>query len=416
MELKRVVVTGLGSLTPVGLNVPDMWSALLTGVSGAGVITHFDAEKYKCRIACELKGFDPLNYFDRKEARKLDPFAQYAIVAADEAIKDSGIADESINKSRVGVIWGSGVGGVTTFQSECVDFVKGGYIPRFSPFFVPKMIVDICAGHLSIKYGFRGPNFATSAACASSAAAIGMALDFIRTGKASAIVTGGSEASVTECGIGGFGSMQALSTRNDDPATASRPFDKDRDGFVLGEGAGALVLEELEHAKARGAKIYAEITGSGFTADAYHITASHPEGQGAAEAMRIAVEDSGMKLEDVDHINTHGTSTPIGDISEPKAVVGLFGEHASKISLNSTKSMTGHLLGAAGSVEAVATVLSLKNGIIPPTINHFTDDPAIAPLDYTFNHSVKRDIEFALSNAFGFGGHNVCLAFRKWRG
>lgn len=414
MNLKRVVVTGIGALTPVGNNVPDLWANLQAGVSGAGQITRFDTEKFKCHIACELKGFDPTAYFDRKEARKIDLFTQYGMVAVDEAITDSQLLDSKPDPDRVGVIWGSGMGGVTTFQQELSDYVSGGLTPRFSPFFVPKTIIDICAGMLSIKYGFRGPNYSTVAACASSAMAISDAFNNIRYGKADAMVAGGSEAAVTEAGIGGFSNMQALSTRNDDPATASRPYDKDRDGFVLGEGAGALILEELEHAKARGAHIYAEITGTGLTADAYHITASHPEGLGAQNAMRQAVIDSGMQLTDVDHINTHGTSTPVGDISEPKAIADLFGEHAKNISVNSTKSMTGHLLGAAGAVEAIATVLALKHGVIPPTINHFTDDPQIAPLDFTFNKAVKRDINFALSNAFGFGGHNACLAFRKY--
>ena len=414
MNLKRVVVTGLGSLTLIGNNTRDTWEAMLGGVSGTSLITHFNPEKFKCKIACELKGFDPLNFFDRKQARKLDPFAQYGIVASEEAIIDSGISDENCDKLRVGVIWGSGNGGVLTFQEEVNTYVTGNYEPRFSPFFCPKMISNICAGHISIRHGFLGPNYCTVAACASSAIAIADAFNLLRLGKADIIVAGGSEAAVTECSIGGFSSMQALSFRNDDPATASRPFDRDRDGFVLAEGAAAIVLEELEHAKARGAKIYAEITGCGLSADAYHITASHPEGNGAYEAMRLAVEESGMRLEDVDHINTHGTSTPIGDISEPKAIARLFGDHAKKISLNSTKSMTGHLLGAAGSVEAIATVMAIKEGIVPPTINHFNDDPNIEPLDFTFNKAVKRDINFALSNAFGFGGHNATLAFRKY--
>lgn len=413
MNLKRVVVTGLGSLTPIGNDVATMWQAMLAGVSGAGLITHFDPKDFKCKIACEVKDFDPLNFFDRKECRKLDPFSQYGLVATEEAIKDSGI-DNGVDKSQIGVIWGSGNGGVLTFQEEISEYVKSGNIPRFSPFFCTRMISNICAGHISIKHGFRGPNYCTVAACASSAIAISDAFNLIRLGKAKAIIAGGSEAAVTECSIGGFSSMQALSFRNDDPKTASRPFDKDRDGFVLAEGAAALVLEELEHAKSRGAKIYAELTGCGLSADAYHITASHPEGNGAYDAMRLAVEESEMRLEDVDHINTHGTSTPIGDISEPKAIARLFGEHAKKINLNSTKSMTGHLLGAAGSVEAIATILAIKNGIIPPTINHFTDDPEIEPLNFTFNKPEKREINFALSNAFGFGGHNVCLAFRKY--
>ncbi len=414
MNLKRVVVTGLGTLTPIGNNVAQYWDALLKGVSGAGLITHFDASNYKCKIAAEVKGFDPNEHFDRKEARKLDPFTQYGMVVVDEAIRDAGLDQEALNPDRVGVIFGSGMGGCGTFESEVLSFASANQNPRFSPFFITKTITDICAGQISIKYGFRGPNYSTSAACASASMAISDAFMYLRLGKADVMITGGSEAAVIPCGIGGFSCMQALSTRNDDPATASRPFDKDRDGFVLGEGAGALVLEELEHAKARGAKIYAEITGCGLSADAYHIAASHPEGLGATNAMRLAVEDSEMQLTDVDHINTHGTSTPVGDISEPKAVVSLFGEHANKITLNSTKSMTGHLLGAAGAIEAIATILAVKNDIIPPTINHFTDDPEIAPLDFSFNKPTHRRVDFALSNAFGFGGHNACLAFRKY--
>ena len=414
MELKRVVVTGIGSLTPIGKDVPTMWEALLAGVSGADVITYFDTEKFKCHIACELKSYNPLDYFDRKEVNRLDRFTQYALVSVEEAVKDSAVLEGAVDKDRIGVVWGSGFGGINTFQSESIEFYKGGCVPRFSPFFIPRTITDICPGQISIKYGLKGPNYSTSAACASSAVSLGDAFNIIRLGKADVVITGGSEAAVSESGIGAFSSMQALSTRNDDPKTASRPFDKDRDGFVLGEGAAALVLEELEHAKARGAKIYAEMTGWGATADAHHITAPHPDGVGAAAAMRLAVEESGMKLEDVVHINTHGTSTPIGDIAEPKAVATLFGEHAKDISLNSTKSMTGHLLGGAGALEAVITILSIKNDIIPPTINHFADDPRIEPLDFTFNAPRRREVDFALSNAIGFGGHNVSLAFRKW--
>jgi 3-oxoacyl-[acyl-carrier-protein] synthase II len=414
MELKRVVVTGLGALTPVGNNVSELWENLIAGVSGAGMITHFDATKFKCRIAAELKGFDPLNYFDKKEMRLLDGYTVYGLVSVDEAIRDAGLADENIDKSRFGVVWGSGMGGVTSLQDEIIEYALNGRTPRFSPYWVPKVITDICAGQIAIRYGLRGPNYCTVAACASSAAAISDAFNLIRLGKAEMMIAGGSECAVTEVGIGGFGNMRALSTRNDDPWTASRPFDLDRDGFVLGEGAGTLVLESLEHALARGAKIYAELTGAGLSADAYHITASHPEGLGVIDAMRQAVEESGMKVTDVDHINTHGTSTPIGDISEPKAIMGLFGEHAYKMALNSTKSMTGHLLGAAGAVEAIATILAIKNGMVPPTINHFHDDPQIPALDFTFNHAKPRDVQFALSNAFGFGGHNVCLAFRKY--
>ncbi len=413
MNLKRVVVTGLGSLTPIGNNVATTWQAMLAGVSGANLITHFDASQFKCKIACEVKGFDPLDYFDRKECRKLDPFTQYGLVASEEAIKDSGI-DTCGDKARIGVIWGSGNGGVLTFQEEIRSYVQGGEVPHFSPFFCTRMISNICAGQISIKHGFRGPNYCTVAACASSAIAISDAFNLIRLGKADTIVAGGSESAVTECSIGGFGSMQALSFRNDDPQTASRPFDKDRDGFVLAEGAGALVLEELEHALARGAKIYAELTGCGLSADAYHITASHPEGLGVINAMRQAVEESGMDITDVDHINSHGTSTPIGDISEPKAILGLFGDHAYRMAINSTKSMTGHLLGAAGAVEAIATILAIQNNIVPPTINHFNDDPQIPALGFIFNHAANRKVDFALSNAFGFGGHNVCLAFRKY--
>ncbi len=413
-SLKRVVVTGLGALTPIGNNVPALWDALLKGVSGAGLITHFDPTHYKVRIAAEVKGFNPEDYFDRKEVRKLDRFTQFGMVVAEEAIRDAGLDLEKFNPDRVGVIFATGMGGSESFQNEILSFASNQDNPRFSPFFITKTIGDICAGQISIKYGFRGPNYSTSAACASASMAISDAFMYIRLGKADAILTGGSEAPIIQSGIGGFSSMQALSTRNDDPLTASRPYDKDRDGFVLGEGAGALVLEELEHAKARGAKIYAEITGCGLTADAFHIAASHPEGLGAMNAMRMAIEDSEMALTDVDHINTHGTSTPIGDISEPKAVVSLFGEHAQKITLNSTKSMTGHLLGAAGAVEAIATILSMRNDVIPPTINHFTDDPDIAPLDFSFNKPTHRRVDFALSNTFGFGGHNACLAFRKY--
>ena len=414
MELKRVVVTGLGALTPIGNNVSELWKGLTAGVSGAGPITHFDAEKFKCRIAAELKGFDPLNHFDKKEMRLLDGYTVYGLVTVDEAMHDAGLVDENIDKARAGVVWGSGMGGVTSLQDEIIEYATNGRTPRFSPYWVPKVITDICAGQIAIRYGLRGPNYCTVAACASSAAAISDAFNLIRLGKADVMVVGGSECAVTEVGIGGFGNMRALSTRNDDPWTASRPFDLDRDGFVLGEGAGTLILEELDHALARGAKIYAEVTGAGLSADAYHITASHPEGLGVIDAMRQAVVESGMQLTDVDHINTHGTSTPIGDVSEPKAIVGLFGDHAFKMVINSTKSMTGHLLGAAGAVEAIATILTIKNGLVPPTINHFNDDPQIPALDFTFNQAKEREVRFALSNAFGFGGHNVCLAFRKY--
>lgn len=414
MELKRVVVTGLGALTPIGNDVPTLWESLTKGVSGGGPITHFDATKFRTRIAAELKGFDPLKYFDRKEMRLLDGYTVYGLVAVDEAMRDAELNDENIDKSRMGVIWGSGMGGVQSLQEEMMEYAVNGRTPRFSPYWVPKVIIDICAGQIAIRHGLRGPNYCTAAACASSAAAINDAFNLIRLGKADAMIAGGSECAVIESGIGGFANMRALSTRNDDPQTASRPYDKDRDGFVLGEGAGTLVLEELEHALRRGAKIYAEITGAGLSADAYHITASHPDGLGVIDAMRQAVEESGMQPTDVDHINTHGTSTPIGDISEPKAIVGLFGNHAYKMAINSTKSMTGHLLGAAGAVESIATILTIKHGIVPPTINHFTDDPDIPALDFTFNHAQRREVNFALSNAFGFGGHNVCLAFRKY--
>ena len=414
MELKRVVVTGLGALTPIGNDVPTLWESLVAGVSGGGPITHFDTTKFRTKIAAELKGFDPLEHFDRKEMRLLDGYTVYGLVAVEEALRDAGLTDETIDKARMGVVWGSGMGGVTSLQDEIIEYATHDRTPRFSPYWVPKVIIDICAGQIAIRYGLRGPNYCTAAACASSAAAISDAFNLIRLGKADAMIAGGSECAVMEAGIGGFGNMRALSTRNDDPQTASRPFDRDRDGFLLGEGAGTLVLEELEHALARGAKIYAEVTGVGLSADAYHITASHPEGLGVIDAMRQAVEESGMKLEDVDHINTHGTSTPIGDISEPKAIVGLFGEHAYRIGINSTKSMTGHLLGAAGAVESIATILAIKNGVIPPTINHFNDDPDIPALDFTFNKARRREVRFALSNAFGFGGHNVCLAFRKY--
>lgn len=414
MEMKRVVITGLGALTPIGNNANEFWQGLVNGVSGAAPITHFDATNAKTTFACEVKNFNDSDFFDRKEARKYDKFSQYGLVAATQAMEDSDLDLENIDKDYAGVIWASGIGGIQTFEDEITDFVKGDGTLRFSPFFIPKMIADICAGHISIKYGFRGPNFCTVSACASSAQALNEAFMYIRLGKAKVMITGGSEAAVTHAGIGGFSSMKAISQRNDDPTTASRPFDKDRDGFVLGEGAGALILEELEHAKARGARIYAEIGGCGCTADAYHMTAPHPEGLGAMSAMRLAIEDAELKLEDIDHINTHGTSTPLGDIAEIKAIVNLFKDHALNININSTKSMTGHLLGAAGAVEAIATTLSIYNGIVPPTINHFTDDDNLPKLNYTFNKAQKRDIKVALSNAFGFGGHNVSLLFKKY--
>lgn len=414
MEMRRVVVTGLGALTPIGNNIEEYWNGLVNGVSGAAPITHFDASQAKTQFACELKNFDGNKFFDRKEIRKYDKFAQYGIVAADQAMTDSGINLENLDKDRAGVIWASGIGGIITFQEEITSFAKGDGALRFSPFFIPKMIADICAGHISIKYDLRGPNFATVSACASSANAIADAFMYIKTGKADVMVCGGSEAAISEAGVGGFSSMHAISQRNDDPSTASRPFDKDRDGFVLGEGAGALILESYEHAIARGAKIYAEICGAGLTGDAHHMTAPHPEGRGAMNAMKEALREANLALEDIHHINTHGTSTPLGDIAEISAIEKLFGEHAKNININSTKSMTGHLLGAAGAIEAIATVLAVYNGIVPPTINHFTDDPEIPQLNFTFGKAQKREIKGALSNTFGFGGHNACLAFKKY--
>jgi len=414
MELKRVVVTGLGALTPIGNNVEQYWNGLVNGVSGAAPITHFDASKFKTRFACEIKNFDVNEFIDRKEARKMDKFTQYAMVASDEAIVDSQLDLENIDKDRVGVIWGAGIGGLETFQNEMLNFSTGDGSPRFNPFFIPKMIADIAPGQISIKYGFRGPNFATVSACASSSNAIIDALNYIRLGYADVMVSGGSEATVAIAGIGGFNALQALSTRNDDPQTASRPFDKDRDGFVSGEGAGALILEEYEHAKARGAKIYAELLGGGLSADAYHITAPHPEGLGAKNVMLNCLKDAGLKPEDVDAINMHGTSTPLGDIAESKAILDVFGDHAFTININSTKSMTGHLLGAAGAVEAIASILAIKHGIVPPTINHFTDDDQIdSRLNFTFNKAQKRNVKVAMSNTFGFGGHNACVLFKK---
>lgn len=414
MQMRRVVVTGLGALTPIGLSVPEFWDSLVKGVSGAAPITYFDASKAKTQFACELKNFDGSAYFDRKEIRKYDPFSQYGIIASDEAVKDCGANFDTLDKDRIGVIWASGIGGIHSFQQEVKDFFRGDGSFRFSPFFIPKMIADICAGHISIRHDLRGPNFATVSACASSANAIADAALYIKVGKADMMVCGGSEASVVESSLGGFSALTAISSRNDDPKTASRPFDKDRDGFVLGEGAGAIILEELEHALARGAKIYAEVMGSGLTADAYHMTASHPEGRGATMAMKLALEEGNLELNSVDHINTHGTSTPVGDISEPKAIEALFGEHAKTININSTKSMTGHLLGAAGAAEFIATVLTIVNGIVPPTINHFTDDPEIADLNFTFNKAQERDVNVALTNTFGFGGHNASIALKKY--
>ena len=415
MKVRRVVVTGLGALTPIGNNVPDFWNGLVNGVSGANTITKFDASKFKTQFACELKNFDPLKYFDRKEARKYDSYAQYGLAAADEAVKDAGMNLETINLDRVGVIFSSGIGGISTFYEEVTTFVNGDGTPRFSPFFIPKMISDIAAGHISIKYGFRGPNFCIVSACASSSNAMVDALNYIRWNKADMFVVGGSEAAINPPGVGGFNALHALSTRNDDPTTASRPFDIDRDGFVIGEGAGVLIFEELEHAINRGAKIYGEVAGGGMSADAYHMTSPHPDGLGAVLAMRAAIEDAGFKPEDIDHINTHGTSTSLGDVAETKAIVQLFGAYASKISLNSTKSMTGHLLGAAGAIEGIATILSVKNDIIPPTINHFTDDPEIpAEVKIVFGTAEKRIVNAALSNTFGFGGHNASIIFKKF--
>ncbi|HRY31479.1 MAG TPA: beta-ketoacyl-ACP synthase II [Bacteroidales bacterium] len=417
MQLKRVVVTGMGALTPVGNNLSEFWENLLRGVSGASPITRFDATRYKSQFACDVKNFDPLAFFDRKEARKYDLYAIYGMVAADEAVRHSGLNLEQIDLDMAGVIWASGIGGLSTFHEEVAAYVKGDGTPRFSPFFIPKMIADITAGHISIRYGFRGPNFATVSACASSANALADAFNYIRLGKASVFIAGGSEAALTEAGIGGFNALHAISTRNDDPATGSRPFDKDRDGFVLGEGGGALIFEELEHALARGATIYAEVAGGGLSADAYHMTAPHPDGLGAIKSMRDAILDAGLKPEDIDHINTHGTSTPLGDIAEARAIVNLFGDHAYTISINSTKSMTGHLLGAAGAVEAIATVLAIHQSMVPPTINHFTDDPEIDNrLDFTFHQPKARPIKAAISNTFGFGGHNVSILFKKFSG
>lgn len=416
MQLRRVVITGLGAVTPLGSSIQELWSGLTNGVSGAGPITHFNPEKFKTKFACEVKGFKVEDHFDRKEGRKLDPYSHYGIVAARQAITDAGLEKPgSADPDRVGVIWGSGIGGLDTFLQECIGFGRGDGTPRFNPFFIPKMIADICSGHISILYGFRGPNFTTCSACASSTHALIDAFTYIRIGKADAIVAGGSEATVNEAGVGGFNALQALSTRNDSPETASRPFDKDRDGFVLGEGSGCLVLEDLEHALKRGAKIYAEVVGGGMTADAHHITAPHPEGLGAINVMRIALQDAGLTTSDIDYINVHGTSTPLGDIAETKAIKGVFGEDAYKLNISSTKSMTGHLLGAAGAVEAIACVLSVRNDIVPPTINHFTDDPELDPkLNFTFNKAQKRTVRAALSNTFGFGGHNASVIVKKY--
>ena len=415
MTLRRVVVTGLGALTPIGNDVMSYWDGLVSGKSGADHITYFDTSKFKTQFACELKGYDPLNHFDRKEARKLDKFAQYALVCSEEAIQDSKLDIDSIDKTRVGVIWGSGIGGLETFQNEATAYAEGDGTPRYNPFFIPKIIPDIAPGVISIKYGFKGPNFATVSACASSANALIDALNYIRLGYSDVMVSGGSEAGIIKSGIGGFNAVQALSKRNDDPKTASRPFDRDRDGFVLGEGGGCIILEELEHARSRGAKIYAEVCGSGLSADAYHMTAPHPEGEGAINVMLNCIRDSGLSYKDVDLINMHGTSTSLGDKAEAKAVKTVFKDHAYNLNINSTKSMTGHLLGAAGAVEAISCVLAINNDIVPPTINHFNEDPEIDnKLNFTFNKAQKRKVSVAMSNTFGFGGHNACVMLKEF--
>ncbi|MBC6607110.1 beta-ketoacyl-ACP synthase II [Hymenobacter sp. BT188] len=416
MSLRRVVVTGLGALTPLGKTVTEYWDGLSRGVSGAAPITRFDASKFKTRFACEIKGYNPDDYFERKEGRKMDFFTQFAIIASDEAIKDAGLL-EGVDRDRVGVIWGSGIGGLKTFQEECFSFAKGDGTPRYNPFFIPKMIADSSSGNISIRHKFRGPNFVTTSACASSSDSIVAAYNYIRLNLADVMVTGGSEAAITEAGVGGFNALKAMSERNDAPEQASRPYDKERDGFVLGEGGGAIILEAYEHAVARGAKIYAEIIGGGMSSDAYHITAPDPEGNGVVLVMQNALRDAGIGPEDVDYINTHGTSTPLGDGAEVKAIEKVFGEHAYNLNISSTKSMTGHLLGGAGGIEAIACILALQHGIIPPTINHFTADPELDPrLNFTFNEAQKRDINVTLSNTFGFGGHNTSVLFRKFRG
>ncbi len=415
MNLKRVVVTGIGALTPIGNTAGDFWQNLLNGVSGAAPITRFDVSKFRTRFACEVKNFDPLNFIERKEVKRIDRFTQYALVASDEAIRDAGLDKAVLNKDRVGVIWGSGVGGLDVFHEEIIAFAKGDGTPRFNPFYVPKMIIDIAAGLISMRWGYRGPNFATVAACATSNIAMIEAFNLIRLNKASVFITGGSEAPLSPGGVGGFNAMRALSERNDSPQTASRPFDKDRDGFVIGEGAGAIVLEEMEHALARGAKIYCELAGGGLSADAHHLTAPHPEGLGAVLVMENTLEDAEMKATDIDYINVHGTSTPLGDIAELTAIKKIFGEHAYTMNISSTKSMTGHLLGAAGAVEAIACIKAVEENIVPPTINHFTDDPAIDPkLNLTFNKAQQRTVNVAMSNGFGFGGHNATVVFKKF--
>jgi 3-oxoacyl-[acyl-carrier-protein] synthase II len=416
MELKRVVVTGIGALTPIGNNLNDYWKNLLDGVSGADLITLFDASKFKTRFACELKNFDPLLFLDKKEARKLDRFAQTALGVSDQAVADAGITNENIDGDRVGVVFASGIGGINTFQEEVGNFAKSDGVPRYNPFFIPKMILDIAAGHISIRHGFRGPNFAVVSACASSTNALMESFNLIRLGIADIILTGGSESVITEAGVGGFNAMKALSERNESPKTASRPYDKGRDGFVIGEGAGAVVLEELEHARARGARIYCEIAGAGATGDAHHITAPHPEGRGAKNVMNAALRDAGMTGADIDYINTHGTSTPLGDVSEVKAIMDVFGENAFRTNISSTKSMTGHCLGAAGVVEAIACMMSVVHDVVPPTINHFEDDPELdSRLNFTFEKSQKRIVNAALSNTFGFGGHNACVIVKKYK-
>ncbi len=416
MQARRIVVTGIGALTPIGNNVETYWNNLINGVSGADMITQFDASKFKTRFACEIKGFDPTEFMDRKEARKLDRFAQIALVASDQAVLDAGITKENVDHDRVGVIFASGIGGLTTFTEEVTNFVNGDGTPRFNPFFIPKMILDIAAGQISMKHGFRGPNFAVVSACASSTNAIISAMDTLKLGKADIIITGGSEAVIGVAGMGGFNAMKAMSERNDDPKTASRPYDKDRDGFIMGEASGVLVLEELEHAIRRGAKIYCEVVGGGATADAYHLTAPHPEGLGAKNVMQAALKDAGMQANEIDYINTHGTSTPLGDIAEAKAITEVFGEHAYNLNISSTKSMTGHCLGAAGVIEAIACIQTVIHDIIPPTINHFTDDPDLDPrLNFTFNKAEKRVVNAALSNTFGFGGHNACVIVKKYK-
>jgi len=415
MELKRVVVTGMGALTPLGNDVNTYWDHLVNGVSGADMITLFDASKFKTRFACEIKGFEPTNFLDRKEARKIDRFAQIALVASDQAVADAGISKDNVDTNRVGVVFASGIGGLITFQEEVMNFAKGDGTPRFNPFFIPKMILDIAAGHISMRHGFRGPNFAVVSACASSTNAIMEAYNLIRLGKADIILAGGTESVISEAGVGGFNAMKALSERNEDPKTASRPYDKDRDGFVMGEASGVIILEDLDHAIKRKANVYCEIAGAGATADAHHITAPHPEGLGAKNVMLAALEDAGMEPGDIDYINTHGTSTPLGDIAEVKAIVDVFGEHAYTLNISSTKSMTGHCLGAAGVIEAIACIMSVKSDCMPPTINHFTDDPELdARLNFTFNKSQHRSVRAALSNTFGFGGHNACVIVKKY--